>query len=157
MLSVTKSLVLHGLDGILVSIEIDISSGIPSWEIVGLPDVSIRESKERVKTAIKNSGIVIPNRKYIINLSPASVKKEGSYLELAIAAGILISMGIIKSQDISHTIFIGELNLQGNLNKISGILPICIEALKNNIKRIIVPKENAKEALIIKELEVIRY
>ena len=157
MLSVTKSLVLHGLDGILVSIEIDISSGIPSWEIVGLPDVSIRESKERVKTAIKNSGIIIPNRKYIINLSPASVKKEGSYLELAIATGILISMGIIKSQDISHTIFIGELNLQGNLNKVSGILPICIEALKNNIKRIIVPKENVKEASIIKELDVIRY
>lgn len=155
MLSVTKSLVLHGLDGILVNIEIDISSGIPSWEIIGLPDVSVKESKERVKTAIKNSGIMIPNRKYIINLSPASVKKEGSYLELAIAVGILISMGIINSQDFSSTAFIGELTLYGNLNQVNGILPICIEALKNNIKRIIVPKENEKEAAIIKEIEVI--
>lgn len=155
MLSITQSMVLQGLDGILINVEIDISSGIPSWDIVGLPDVSIRESKERVKTGIKNSGINLPNRKYIINLSPASIRKEGSYLDLAIAIGILSSIGIVKKQDFSKTIFIGEISLEGNVNRVNGVLPICIEALKNNIKRVIIPKENVKEASILKELDVI--
>ena len=85
MLSIVKSMYLQGLEGVLVNVEVDISSGMPSWEIVGLPDTSIRESRERVKTAIKNSGYEVLSRKYIINLSPADIRKEGSKLDLSIA------------------------------------------------------------------------
>lgn len=155
MLSITKSLVLQGLDGVLINVEVDISSGMPSWDIVGLPDLSIKESKERVRTAIKNSGIRLPSRKYIINLSPANIKKEGSFLDLSIAIGILKSIGIIKNNDISNTIFIGELSLDGNVKEVNGVLPICIESLKYGIKRIIVPKKNIREASVVKELEII--
>ena len=155
MLSFTKSICLQGLDGIIIDVEVDISSGIPSWEIVGLPDTSIRESKERVRTAIKNCGIELLSRKYVINLSPSNIKKMNTSLDLAIAVGILISIGIIKQNNLNETIFIGELSLNGNLNKINGVLPICIEAKKHEIKRIILPKKNAKEAVIVQGIEVI--
>jgi len=146
---------LQGLDGILIDVEVDISSGMPCWDVVGLPDTNIRESKERVRTAIKNCGIELLSRKYIINLSPANIRKDGAILDLAIAVGILKSMNIINEIDLSKVIFIGELSLDGKINKINGILPICVEAYKKGIKKIILPKENAKEAAIVKGLEVI--
>ena len=155
MLSIVKSMSLQGLEGILINVEVDISAGLPCWDIVGLPDTNIRESKERVRTAIKNCGIELSSRKYIINLSPATIKKDGAILDLAIAVGVLISMGVIRDIKFDDIIFIGELSLNSKLNKINGILPICIEAVKNGIKRIILPKENAKEAGIVKNLEVI--
>ncbi len=154
-LSIIKSLSLQGLDGVLINVEVDISAGMPTWEVVGLPDASIRESKERVRTAIKNCGYEVLSRKYIINLSPANLKKEGSMLDLAIAVGILRSMDAIEETGLENTIIVGELSLNGKINKINGILPICVEALKYGIKRVIVPKENAKEAAIVKELQVI--
>ena len=154
-LSIVKSISLQGLEGVLINVEVDISSGMPVWEVVGLPDTSIRESKERVRTAIKNSGFEVLSRKYIINLSPANIKKEGSMLDLAIAVGILRSMDIITESDLSSTVIVGELSLDGTINKVNGILPIAIEALKYGIKRVIVPKENAKEAAIVKDIEVI--
>lgn len=121
----------------------------------GLPDITIRESKERIRTAIKNCGIELLSRRYIINLSPANIKKEGAILDLAIAVGILCSMNIIYDNNLDNTIFIGELSLDGKINKVNGVLPICIEAMKCGIKRVIVPKENVKEAAIVKEIEVI--
>lgn len=155
MLSFVKSMCLQGLEGILINVEIDISSGMPCWEIVGLPDTNIKESKERVRTAIKNCGIELLSRRYIINLSPANVRKTGTILDLAIAVGILISMKTIKNSNLEETIFIGELSLDGKLNKVNGVLPICIEAKKKGIKKIILPKENSGEALIAGEIEVI--
>ena len=146
---------LQGLDGVLINVEVDISAGMPTWEVVGLPDASIRESKERVRTAIKNCGYEVLSRKYIINLSPANLKKEGSMLDLAIAVGILRSMDVIQESDLENTVIVGEISLNGKINKVNGILPICIESLKYGIKRVIVPKENAKEAAIVNELEVI--
>lgn len=154
-LSIIKSMSLQGLDGVLINVEVDISAGMPSWEITGLPDVSIRESKERVRTAIKNCGYEVLSRKYIINLSPANIRKEGSMLDLAIAVGILRSMDAIEECNLENTVIVGELSLNGKINKIDGILPICVESLKYGIKRVIVPKENAKEAAIVSELEVI--
>ena len=154
-LSIIKSMSLQGLDGVLINVEVDISSGMPSWDVVGLPDASIRESKERVRTAIKNCGFEVLSRKYIINLSPANIKKEGSMLDLAIAVGILRSMDVIEECKLDDTIIVGELSLDGKINKVNGILPICIESLKYGIKRVILPKENAKEAAIVKELEII--
>lgn len=119
MLSIVKTMSLHGLDGYLIHVEVDVSSGMPSWDIVGLPDTSVKESKERVRTAIKNSDIEFPSRKIIVNLSPASTKKEGSIFDLPIAIGILLATGIIDDTNLSSTVFIGELSLDGKLNKVN--------------------------------------
>ena len=129
--------------------------GMPSWEIVGLPDVSVKEAKERVRTAIKNSGYEFQSRKIVVNLAPADTRKEGSFFDLPIARGILTNFGEITYQNLEHTIFVGELSLDGKLNKVSGILPMCIEAKKLGIKRIILPNENKKEASIVDGIDVI--
>ena len=159
MLSIVKSMSLSGLDGYLVSVEVDISSGIPCFDIVGLPDASIRESKERVQTAIKNSGIQILSKKIIINLAPANKRKEGSIFDLPMAIGILIATNSINSKKLGtileNTVFIGELSLDGNLNPISGVLPICIEAKKIGIRRIVLPSSNAEEASVIDGIDII--
>ncbi len=159
MLAITKSIALQGLEGYLISIQVDISAGMPHFEIVGLPDTSVRESKERVRTAIKNSGVEFLSRKIVINLAPANTRKEGSGLDLAIAVGVLMASGYINmglnEEILDNTIFVGELSLNGNIEKINGILPICIEAKKLGIKRIILPKENAKEASYILGIEII--
>lgn len=155
MLSVVKCMVLQGLNGTLVNTEVDVSNGIPIWEIIGLPDISVKESKERVKTAIKNCDIDIPSRRYIINLSPANLRKEGSYFDLAISIGVLKSIGFLEKANLDDIIFIGELSLDSKIKRVNGVLPMCIEALKYGIKKVIVPKENAKEAALIKEIEVI--
>lgn len=159
MLAITKSISLHGLDGFLVSIEVDISYGMPCFEIVGLPDTSVKESKERVKTAIRNSNVEFLSRKIIVNLAPANTRKEGSNFDLAIAVGILIANENIVNQNLNKiledTIFIGELSLNGTIEKIDGILPMCIEAKKLGIKRIILPKENSQEASIVNGVEIL--
>lgn len=158
MLSKIKSMSLEGLNGYLVEIQSDVSGGLPSFEIVGLPDVRVKEAKERVKSSIKNSGIEFPSRKIIVNLAPADIRKEGTFFDLPIAIGILIAIGEIgkiKMNDFESTIFLGELSLDGKINRVNGILPMCIEALELGIKRVILPKENAIEASIIKELEIV--
>ena len=155
MLSIIKTISLHGLEGCLIEVQVDVSSGIPEWTIVGLPDVSVKEAKERVRTAIKNSGFEFQSRKIVVNLAPANTKKEGSLFDLPIAVGILMNFGYIKRQFFNKTIFVGELSLDGKINKAKGILPICIEAKKMGIRRIILPRENSKEAAIVNSLEVI--
>ena len=155
MLSIVKSIALHGLQGYLVNIQVDVSSGMPSFEIVGLPDTSIKESKERVKTAIRNSTFEFLSRKIVVNLAPASTRKEGSIFDLPIAVGILIASNIISNISLEDTIFMGELSLDGSIEPIKGILPICIEAKRLGIKKIILPKANSKEASIITDIEII--
>jgi magnesium chelatase family protein len=155
MLSIVKSMSLHGLKGYLIEVQVDVSGGLPCWEVVGLPDISVKESKERVKTAIKNSEIDFKSRRIIINLAPADTKKEGSLFDLPIAVGILIASEEITNKNLENTVFIGELSLDGSINKVNGILPMCIEALNLGIKRVILPKENAKEAAIVKGIEVL--
>ena len=120
-----------------------------------MPDVSIREAKERVKTAIKNSGYELHSRKVLINLAPADTKKEGSFFDLPIAIGILTCLGEVPESKLENIAFIGELSLDGKINKVNGILPMCIEAKKLGIKQIIVPIQNAKEAAIIDEIEIL--
>ena len=154
MLSIVKSMSLQGLEGFLVDVQVDVSAGMPNWEVVGLPDATVRESKERVRTAIRNSGYEFHSRKIVINLAPADTRKEGSFFDLPIAVGILLDFQEIRWQDLEDTVFIGELSLNGKLNKINGILPMCIEAKKLGIKRVILPEENAKEAAIVDGLKV---
>lgn len=155
MISIVKSMSLHGLEGYPIEVQVDVSGGLPCFEIVGLPDTSIREAKERVKTAIKNSGYELQSRRIIVNLAPANTKKEGSYLDLPIAIAILLNIGEIQSKDLENTIFIGELSLDGKVNKVNGILPICIEARRLGIKKVIVPYENSDEAAIVDGIDVI--
>lgn len=153
-LTQVKSMALTGINGTLINVQIDISNGIPCWDVVGLPDVSIKESKQRVCTALKNNGISLPSRKIIINLAPADLKKEGAIYDLPIAVGILCNLQIIPKNNLDSYIFIGELSLDGSLNKISGVLPMCIEALNHGIKNVIIPYENRFEGALIEELNV---
>ena len=158
MLSKINTMSLEGLNGYLVEIQSDVSGGLPCFEIVGLPDIRVKEAKERVRSAIKNSGLEFPSRRIVVNLAPADKKKEGTFFDLPIAIGILIAIediSISESFDLSKTIFLGELSLDGKVNKVNGILPMCIEAVNLGIKRVIIPKENCKEAEIIHGLEII--
>ena len=155
MISIVKSMSLHGLEGYPIEVQVDVSAGLPCFEIVGLPDTSIREAKERVKTAIKNSGFELQSRRIIVNLAPANTKKEGSYLDLPIAIAILLNIEEIEKQDLENTIFVGELSLDGKINKINGVLPICIEARRLGIEKVIVPAENSNEAAIVEGIDVI--
>ena len=139
MLSIIKSMSLIGLEGYLVNIEIDVSAGIPCWDIVGLPDASVKEAKERVRTAIKNSGYDMQSRKIVVNLSPADIKKEGSFFDLPIAIGILACSGNINKKSIEDTIFICELSLDGkSLIEVVNFLNyrIHIESTKFDLKKL---------------------
>ncbi len=158
MLSKIKTMSLLGLDGYLVEIQTDISNGIPEFEIVGLPDTSVKEAKKRIKAAIKNSQMDFPSKKILINLAPANQKKGGTSFDLAITIGILIAMQKIPKvnfDELNKTIFIGELSLDGRINGNNGVLPMCIEAKKLGIKRVILSKENSNEASIIDGIDVI--
>ncbi|MBQ9266992.1 MAG: YifB family Mg chelatase-like AAA ATPase [Clostridia bacterium] len=154
MLSKVKSMSLMGVCGYLVEVQVDVAYGIPSWDVVGLPDTSVREAKERVRAALRNVGIDFPSRKVIVNLAPANTKKEGPYFDLPIAVGIIMDLEYIRCDNIAEYVFIGELSLDGKINKINGILPMCIEAYNLGIKKAIVPYENRKEAGVVEGLEV---
>ena len=155
MLSKIKSYALYGLNGFRVDVEVDVSAGLPAFEIVGLPDAAIKEAKERVKAALRNSGFTLPPQKIIVNLAPADIKKMGSYYDLPIAIGILAKNGTITKPDFKDTAFIGELSLDGSLRSVSGVLPIAAGLLSQGIKTLIVPYDNAKEAAIVNGLTII--
>lgn len=155
MLSKVKTCVLVGLNGNIVEVETDISRGLPMFSIVGLPDISIKESKERVRTAIKNSGYEFPLSRITVNLAPANLKKEGSQLDLSIAVGILAANKTVELQDFQDLSFIGELSLDGRLNRIEGALPIVISLREEGIKRVVVPFENRNECSVIEGIDVI--
>lgn len=155
MLSKIKTCVLQGLNGSIINVETDLSNGLPSFNIVGLPDASIREAKERVRTAIKNSGFEFPLNRITVNLSPANLKKEGSQIDLAIAVGILKSMDIIKNINLEKICFIGELSLNGEITKIDGALPMVISLLKKDISTVIIPYGNKEECGVVKGIDII--
>lgn len=158
MLSMVKTISLNGLEGHLIDVQTDINSGIPSFEIVGLPDTTVKEAKERVKTSIKNLKYQFPSKKILINLAPANLRKGGSRFDLPIAIGILLALGIVSQNvqnSLYNTIFIGELSLSGKINRINGVLPMCIEARNLGIKRVILPETNSHEAAAVKDIEII--
>ncbi len=154
MLSKVTGLGIIGLDAFIVDVESDVGSGLPRLDIVGLPDTSVKESKERVRSAIKNSGKRFPNGAITINLAPADVRKEGAYLDLPIAIGIIKASTDIIKNDISDYAFIGELSLDGNIRRINGMMPLLISAAKLGIKKFIIPYANKSEAEYIDGLEV---
>ncbi len=154
MLSSLKSFALEGINGYPIEIEVYAQSGIPSFDIVGLPSSSIKESRDRVRAAIKNSSYEFPPRKITVNLAPADTKKDGSGFDLPIAIGFLISTKQLPAKDYQDFIFLGELSLDGTLRRLNGVMPIIISALQSGHKKFIIPKGNAKEAAYIKGIEV---
>ncbi len=155
MISKVNSIVMHGLEAILTEVEVGFSRGIPGITIVGLPDNAITESKERIKFAIKNSGFEYPiGSKIVVNLSPADVRKEGASLDLPIAVGILKNKAGIESDVFDKFLFYGELNLNGELNPVKGVLNLAIFARENKYKGIVVPYKNGNEASFVKEIDV---
>jgi magnesium chelatase family protein len=145
MLAKVKSCAIVGLEGSIVEVEVDIASGLPAFNIVGLPDTAVQEAKERVRSAIRNSGFEFPMRRITVNLAPADLKKEGPSYDLPIAIGILLSSEQITS-DCSDAVFLGELSLDGNLRSTNGVLPMAILAREEGLPKVYVPSSNAAEA-----------
>jgi magnesium chelatase family protein len=144
-----------GVGAFLVEIETHLENALPAFVVVGLPDSAVKESRERVSAAIKNSHFVFPNKKITVNLAPADVRKEGSAFDLPIAVGILKSMGIVSAQDLDKTLILGELALDGTLRPIHGALPIAITAKNDGLVRVILPAQNADEAAVVSGVEII--
>ena len=153
MIAKIQSYALQGLEGVPVTVEADITKGLPSYDIVGLPDTAVKESKERVRSAVKNSALFFPNHKITVNLAPASVKKEGSAFDLPLAVSILTACGEIPEVG-EDTVFIGELALNGDLRGISGVLPTVISARDKGYKKFILPYDNRKEAGFVQGVEI---
>jgi len=154
MLAKVKTAAVVGLEGHLVDVEVDISSGLPSLTIVGLPDAAVQEARERVRAAIKNSGCAFPTKRIVVNLAPADLKKAGPAYDLPIAVGILLSSEQV-SADVSQTILLGELSLDGSLRHTNGILPMVALAHQEKMPTVIVPDVDAKEASLIEGTKII--
>ncbi|MBE5764200.1 MAG: ATP-binding protein [Clostridiales bacterium] len=155
MLSKVNGLGLMGLDAFAVTVETDVGGGLPKFDVVGLPDASVKESKERVRTAIKNSGKSFPYGRVTVNLAPADVKKEGSYLDLPIAIGIIKAYTEhLSGVNLDEYVFLGELSLDGSLRGVNGITPLLISAKTQGFNKFIIPYANVKEAEYIFGIEV---
>lgn len=154
MLSKVFSAATYGIDAYIVTVETHIENQMPAFVVVGLPDSAVRESRERVTAAIKNSGAPFPIKRIIVNLAPADVRKEGSAFDLPIAIGILCAMDFITNEALDQCLFIGELALDGTLRPVHGVLPITIEARKQGYAKIILPAENAREAAMVQGIDV---
>ena len=154
MLSKVLSGTVVGIDGCLMEVEVDISRGLPSFTTVGLPEVSVRESRDRVKSAINNSGYRFPDDRVTVNLAPAHIKKSGTGFDLPIALGILIATGVIQNNGIDHYSIIGELALDGRVKPVNGCLPMAIAARDAGYSGLLVPFDNRRESSIVKEIPV---
>jgi magnesium chelatase family protein len=155
MLARVFSCAVIGLDGVVVEVEVDTGLGLPGMTIVGLPDAAVQESRERVQAAIKNAGIEFPRKRIIVNLAPASVRKEGPAYDLPIALGVLVMMGRLPQAACEEALVVGELSLDGSVRHSRGVLPMSVVARQQGFKRIFVPKVDATEAALIPNLEVI--
>jgi magnesium chelatase family protein len=143
-----------GMEAYPVSVEVDISAGLPQFSTVGLPDVSVKESRDRIKAAIKNSGYRFPRSHVTVNLAPADIKKEGTGFDLPIAVGILSAEELIKEESLTDSFFIGELSLDGSIKSVRGVLPSAFKAKELGIKKVFVPEENAAEAAMVQGINV---
>ena len=141
-----------GISGCLVHVEVDLGAGLPGMDIVGLPDTAVKEARERVRAAIKNSGYSYPGKKITINLAPADLKKDGSALDVALAVGILAASGQVEWDEKNQIAILGEVGLDGRIRPIDGVLPMLISLLEAGIKEAFVPEENKEEAGVLKEL-----
>ncbi len=154
MLAKINSAVLSGVDALLIDVEIDLSQGLPLLSIVGLPDLAVKESKDRLRSAIKNTGFNFPVKKITVNLAPADLKKEGSAFDLPISLGILAAEGLIKRERLDHFLIVGELSLDGRIKPIKGALPIAILAKRLGLEGVILPTQNGEEAAVVSGVKI---
>lgn len=154
MLAYSRTAVVIGIQAFPVTVEIDVSPGLPAFNIVGLPEAAVKESRERVKAAIKNCGYPFPTQRITLNLAPADLKKEGAGLDLPIAAAILCAQGILPQEAIQDILLVGELSLNGAIKPTRGTLPITLAARNWDIKAMVTPEENAGEAAVVKDMTV---
>jgi magnesium chelatase family protein len=155
MLAKTLSSAVVGIDAILIDVEVDIAQGLPQLSTVGLPDGAVKESKDRVKSALKNAGYEFPQRRITVNLAPADIKKEGASFDLPISIGILAATGVVRGPKVADYLLIGELSLDGTVKKVRGCLSVAVAAKRSGLKGVIVPKENACEGAVVEGIEVI--
>jgi magnesium chelatase family protein len=155
MIAEIRSGAVLGIDGFGVTVEIDLATGLPSFTIVGLPNAAVRESRERVTSAIKNNGFKFPQKRITVNLAPADVRKEGAAFDLPIAIGILAASGQAASAVSAATVILGELALDGRLKPVRGALPIALYARDRGCARVLVPDANAREAAVVKGIDVV--
>ena len=149
MLSIIKSAALMGIDSYPVDVEVDLSNGLPAFDIVGLPDSAVKESRERVRTAIRNSGFPFPVKRITVNLAPADTKKEGASFDLPIALGILAASNLFSVSAIQDAIITGELSLDGSVRPVNGILPMMYDGFRRGMQKCFVPADNAEEAALV--------
>ncbi len=149
------SATVYGIDGIIVEVEVDIHNGLPAFDVVGLPDSAVRESRERVRSAIKNSGGRFPLQRITTNLAPADLKKEGSGFDLAIALGVMGASGQVPLEQARDLLLLGELALDGMLRPLTGVLPMVIAGREWGFRRVMLPRQNAPEARLVEGVEVI--
>jgi magnesium chelatase family protein len=154
VLATLRSAAVYGVEAYPVQIEVDVSFGLPHFSMVGLPDATVRESRDRVRSAIRNSGFEFPHHRITVNLAPADVRKAGSSFDLPIALGLLASSGSLKARAVDDTVIVGELSLDGAINGIRGVLPIAVAARKLGLRRLLLPTQNAAEACVVADLEV---
>ncbi|NMC11861.1 MAG: ATP-binding protein, partial [Chloroflexi bacterium] len=155
MLARVYSCAVIGLDGVIVEVEVDIAQGFPGMDIVGLPDVAVQESRQRVQAAIKNAGLPYPRHRLVVNLAPATVRKEGPAYDLPIAVGVLITEELLPIECVQDALIVGELSLDGGVRHSRGILPMTAVARQQGFKRILVPEVDSAEAALIPDIEVI--
>ena len=155
MLVKTFGSAVYGVDAVTITVEVSVEGGQPNYFTVGLPDNAVKESMFRIETAVKQIGYEMPRRKMVINLSPADIRKEGTSYDLPMAIGALAASGQMEHEELDKYIIMGELSLDGSILPIKGALPIAIQARKEKFKGFILPKQNAREAAIVNQVEVI--
>ena len=154
MLAKVLSSTIYGLEAVLVKVEVDVAAGLPSFLTVGLPDTSVKESRERIKAAIKNCGYHFPVKQITINLAPADIKKEGPYFDLPMAVGILSATGVISRREIDDFLILGELSLDGGVRPIKGALSMAVKAREAKLRGFLIPWDNAREAAVVEGLDI---
>jgi magnesium chelatase family protein len=154
VLASLRSAAVFGVEAYPVHIEVDVAFGLPHFTMVGLPDATVRESRDRVRSAIRNSGFEFPHHRITVNLAPADVRKAGSSFDLPIALGLLATSGPLTRRAVDDTVVVGELSLDGGINGIRGVLPIAIAARRLGLKRLLLPPQNAAEASVVEGLDV---
>jgi magnesium chelatase family protein len=155
MLSSLRSAALIGVEALPVVVEVDVSDGLPMFTMVGLPDASVRESRDRVKSAIRNSGFAFPNHRVTVNLAPADVRKAGASYDLPIALGILAASGALTQHHVEEVVLLGELSLDGAIQPVRGALPVAVAARREGKRGILLPRANAPEARVVEGLQVL--
>ena len=155
MLAKTLSSAVFGIDAYVVEVEVDIAQGLPAFATVGLPEGAVKESKDRVKAAIKNCGYDFPSRRITVNLAPADIKKEGTAFDLPMAIGILAATDTVQKEKLNDYFVLGELSLDGQVKPVKGTLPIAVAARDAGFRGILLPRENSREAAVVKGVDVL--